>query len=139
MFDLATRALPWLALGLLGACAAVSEPAREEELPEVMISGLVMFNQGQAYVSAARVLVPASGQFVSCGNIAPRSRCATGFPEQRYSGNPIEITWSQGGSIFSTGELQLSLPDEVIEAGQATVQVWIMGPGSAAAELAAKP
>ncbi len=102
-----------------------------------MINGLELFNFGQAYVTAVRVLVPATGQFVSCGNVAPRARCASGFPEQRYSGNPIEITWSEGGNIHSTGELRLELSEDVIDAGEAVVRIYITAPGSAAAEMAA--
>ena len=132
------RRLTWvLTAVVIGGCAALTEPLEVEDHPEVMIGGLVILNQGQAYVTAARVLVPATGQFVSCGNIAPRARCATGFPEQRFSGNPLEITWSQGGEIFSTGELRLDVPADAIESGHARVRIWIMGPGSAAAEIVA--
>ena len=102
-----------------------------------MVSGVVMFNQGRAWVSAARVLVPATGQFVSCGNIAPGARCATGFPDQLYRGYPVEFTWSQEGGIHSTGELNIDVPAEAIESGRASLRVWIMGPGSAAVEVVA--
>jgi uncharacterized protein YceK len=124
---------------LLGGCALLQRNNPGDDLPEVMIHGMELVNHGQAYVSAVRVLVPVTGQFVSCGNVAPRGRCASGFPEQRYSGNAIEITWSEGGSIYSTGELRLELPDTVIEAGAAVVWIHLTGPGSAAAVLVPVP
>ena len=98
-----------------------------------------MENRTTAYISAARLLVPATGQFVSCGNIAPGTRCATAFPEQRYSGNAFEISWSQSGNIWSTGELWLEPSAELLEAGEAWVRVIIVGPGSAGAEFTAPP
>ena len=108
-----------------------------DNVPEIVVSGVVVLNQGRAWVSAARVLVPATGQFVSCGNIAPGARCATGFPDQQYRGYPVEFTWSQEGAIHSTGELNIDVPAEAIESGRASLRVWIMGPGSAAVEVVA--
>lgn len=123
---------------LLSGCAGTGG-GETRAATEVTIGGVTIFNQGQGWVSAARVLVPATGQFVSCGNIAPGAACATGFPEQHFSGNPVEITWSEGGAIHSTGELRLDLPLEAVESGAARVQVWLLGPGQAAAEVVAVP
>jgi hypothetical protein len=120
---------------LLAACAGGPRPADTDKLPELLITGLVMENQTSSFVSAARLLVPATGQFVSCGNIAPGSTCATGFPEQRYTGNAFEITWSQAGNIWSTGELRIEPPATLVDAGEAWVRVVIAGPGSAGAEF----
>lgn len=127
--------LPALCSAVLAGCAGVPQPAEPEDLPELSISGLVIENRTTAYVSAARLLVPVTGQFVSCGNIAPRTQCATAFPEQRYSGNAFEVTWSQGGNIWSTGELRIEPDAELVEAGEAWVRVVIAGPGSAGAEF----
>jgi hypothetical protein len=128
------RVLFMLAWALAG-CAAAPAPAEREDLPELLIGGLVMENRTTAYISAARLLVPATGQFVSCSNIAPGTACATAFPEQRYSGNAFEITWSQSGNIWSTGELRVEPPAELVEIGEAWVRVVIAGPGSAGAEF----
>ena len=137
MIDASKRLAITLMLVVMGGCAALTDSSGRGDVPDVMIGGLIVLNQGQAYVTAARVLVPATGQFVSCGNIAPGARCATGFPEQNYSGNPLEVTWSQGGNIYSTGELRPNVPEDAIESGHAQVRIWIMGPGSAAAEMVA--
>jgi len=90
-------------------------------------------NQTQMWVSAVRLLVPVTGNFISCGNISPGSLCSTTFPEANYTGNPVEITWSQGGQIYSTGQFVLQLPDDLDVERSAVVRVVIAGPGSAGA------
>jgi len=101
----------------------------------VQIQGLRIENQTMMWVSAARLMVPITGGFVSCGNIAPGAMCSTGFPETEYGGNPVEITWSQGGQIHSTGEFEIIIPDSIDVDKPAMVQVIITGPGSAGAAL----
>ncbi len=113
----------------LAACSAMAV----DRGPPIQISGMVIENQTQMYVSAVRLLVPATGNFVSCGNIPPGSMCSTTFPESAYSGNPVEITWAQGGQIHSTGEVAIQLPADLEETKPAAVQVVITGPGSAGA------
>ena len=101
----------------------------------LQIKGMLIENHTNLRVSAVRLLVPATGNFVSCGNIPPGSMCSTTFPEANYSGNPVEITWSQAGQIYSSGEFVLELPVEIIENSPGLVRVVIAGPGSAGAEL----
>ncbi len=114
---------------LLSACAA-----RQPDW-DLQISGLVMENQSLSYVSAARLIVPATGNFVSCGNIPPGGACSTLFPETGYTGNPVEVSWSQNGQIWSTGELTLNPGDAVLDEGRAVVMVVIAAPGAAGVQL----
>ena len=127
--------LKWLFTGLctllLMACASRSV----ESAPPLQIEGLVINNQTQMWVSAARLLVPVTGNFVSCGNISPQSSCATTFPETDYTGNPVEITWSQGGQIYSTGQFVIQLPDDLDPDRPGVVQIIIAGAGSAGAMI----
>ena len=116
---------------LLMACA--SQPVGSTS--KLQIDGMAIENQTQMWVSAVRLLVPVTGNFVSCGNISPGSKCSTTFPETSYTGNPLEITWSQGGQIYSTGQFVLQLPLEVDESKTAVVRVVIAGPGSAGADI----
>jgi hypothetical protein len=116
---------------LLIACA--SKPA--DQVTPLQIEGLVMSNQTQMWVSAVRLLVPVTGNFVSCGNIPPGSMCSTTFPETAYKGNQIEITWSQGGQIHSTGLFVLQLPADLDDTKPALVRVVISGPGTAGAAI----
>ena len=101
----------------------------------VLIDGLKIENRTMLPVSAVRVLVPATGGFVSCSIISAQSMCATTFPETAYSGNPIEISWSQAGQAYSTGQVELSVPVEIAAGVPAMVHIVIAGPGSAGALL----
>lgn len=120
---------------LLVGCASTAG----KTATSIDIEGLKIENQTQMWVSAVRLMIPATGGFVSCGNIAPGSMCSTGFPEIAYSGNPVEITWSQGGQIHSTGEFELIISDSIDADKPAMVQVIITGPGSAGAGLVQRP
>ena len=115
----------------LFACTTVPE----DETPPVQITGMVMENQTQMYVSAVRLLVPVTGNFVSCGNIPPGSMCSSTFPEAAYTGNPVEITWSQGGRIHSTGQFVVQLPSDLDNDIPAQVHIVISGPGLAGAMI----
>jgi len=118
----------------LAACAG-----RPETAVPVTVGGLEIHNQTGAWVAAVRLLVPDTGRFVSCGNIAPGASCATAFPGQAYTGQGLEVTWSQAGQIFSTGTLHL-VPDEaLVQAGTAQLLVVLSGPGTAAAMLVETP
>lgn len=134
MAEFASRPAGLLAVvALLGLLACASQAVTVA--PGPAIGGLRIENRGSAFISAVRLIVPATGNFVSCGNIAPGNSCATTFPEQRYSGNPVEVSWSQGGQIWSTGELSLQAGAEVRESGSALVQVVIIGAGQAGVVL----
>jgi len=121
---------------LLFACGAGSVTP---DPPPIQISGMLIENQTQMYVSAVRLLVPVTGSFVSCGNISPESMCSTTFPEAAYTGNPVEITWSQGGQIHSTGQFVMQLPGDLDENKPVVVRIVISGPGSAGAMIIQRP
>ena len=121
----------WAALLVPGACSLPGAAPG----PNLQITGTRIENRGQAWLAAVRVIVPVTGNFVSCGNIAPQGECSTSFPELAYSGNPVEVSWSQGGEIWSTGLLELQPDAAVRDAGAALVQVVIVGPGRAGVVL----
>lgn len=126
-----TRALTAFCILLLCACASSTTGA----VPPLQIEGAKIENQTDKAVSAVRILVPVTGSFVSCGNIAMHSMCSTTFPETSYTGNPVEITWSQAGQIYSTGQFNLRLPDDLEPGLPAMVHIVIAGPGSAGAVI----
>lgn len=92
-------------------------------------------NRATRPINQIRLLVPATGNFVSCGFIAPGASCASGFPAVNYRGDPIEISWTQGGEEWSTGEITLQPDEQVRQAGTANVLVVVLSPGSAGAVL----
>jgi hypothetical protein len=101
----------------------------------MQIDRMIIKNQTQAWISAIRVISPATGNFVSCGNIAPGSLCSTTFPQRAYTGDPIEITWSQAGQIHSTGLFSMEAPLVFDYTRPAAVQVVIAEAGSAGAVI----
>jgi len=117
----------YLCVSTMMACASTPD------ISSVQIEGMVIENQTQIWISAARVLLPSTGGFVSCGGISPGAMCSTSFPETAYSGEPLEVTWSQAGQIHSTGQFEMQLPDEPDNERAATVRVVIAGAGSAGA------
>ena len=125
--------LRFVLTGLGTLCLFACAVAYVDDAPPVQIAGMVMENQTKMYVSAVRLLVPVTGNFVSCGNIPPGSICSTTFPEAAYTGNPVEITWSQGGQIHSTGQFALQLPGDLDRNRPAQVHIVISGPGLAGA------
>ena len=120
-----------LCVFMLLACA----PGSVNRDSRLQIEGMLIENQTRMWVSAVRLLVPATGNFVSCGNINPQSMCSTTFPETYYTGHPVEITWSQGGQIHSTGQFVVQLPEDLDEDRPAVVRIVIAGPGSAGAVI----
>lgn len=102
-------------------------------MPNLLISGLVFDNKSSMTITAVRLLVPATGGFVSCGNVNAGTECSSTFPEREYTGNEVEVTWSQAGQIYSTGLFTIFLPDDLDPDKQAYVRVVIAGPGSAGA------
>lgn len=115
----------------LTACAGPTSVAPQP----LQVSGLVFENRSGSWVSAIRLLVPATGGFVSCGNVAPGAVCSTTFPHRAWTGDALEVTWSQSGEIWSSGSLNITPGEEVIEAGEAEVRVIISAPGSSGVTL----
>ena len=114
-------------MSLLLGCATVADTQR---LP-LMVGGLVFENRSQTPLTTIQLLVPATGAFVSCGHISAGNRCATTFPEVVWQGNALEVTWTQAGNNWSTGQITLSPDPDVLSAGSALVRVSVIAPGSA--------
>jgi len=118
-------------VGILLLSACTTGPVRHE--PVVQISGMVMENQTEMYLTAVSLMVPATGGFVSCGTITPGTSCSTTFPEVEYTGNPVEITWRQAGQIHTSGQFRLLIPTDLDKRRPAEVRVVISGPDTAGA------
>lgn len=99
------------------------------------IDGLTFENRSSSPINRIQLLVPATGNFVSCGFIAPGATCASGFPGVAYRAAPIEISWTQGGQDWTTGAITLQADEELRREGAARVMVVVLAPGSAGAIL----
>jgi hypothetical protein len=122
---------PGLFALVLSGCAAL--PAGPG--PALQIDGLDFENRSASPINSIRLLVPATGNFVSCGYISPGASCASGFPGVAYRAEPVEISWTQGGQEWTTGEITLQADEQVARSGAAQVMVVVLAPGSAGAVL----
>lgn len=129
--DLARVALAMLAVATLSACA--SSPG--EGGSGLAIVGLSFENRSTSPINGIQLLVPETGNFVSCGFIAPGASCASGFPGVEYRGQTMQISWTQGGEEWNTGEITLQPDETVRQIGAAEVKVVVLAPGSAGAVL----
>lgn len=111
----------------LSACAMVPGESGES----LVIDGLTFENRSQSPVDSISLMAPATGGFVSCGRIAPGARCAAGFPDVNYEGQPLEVRWNQGGADWNNEIASLQASEEVRMAGRAQVRVVVIAPGSA--------
>lgn len=121
------KLLVFALLAALASCAGVPEEAPAGPL---YIGGLIFENRSSSFISAIRLEVPATGGFVSCGNVAPGGICSSTFPHREWQGHPFEVTWSQLGQIWSSGAMTVTPAPSVIEAGEAEVRVVIPSPGA---------
>lgn len=86
-----------------------------------------MENRTEMFLTSVSLLAPTTGGFVTCGTIAPGSVCSTTFPDTGYSGYPIEITWTAGGQVHSSGRFTLQVPTDLDDNKINVVQVVISG------------
>ncbi len=120
---------------LLAACSnPVAQPAGTPVMP-LEIEGVIIQNLLAYPVTDVQILSLASGNFVSCGNIMQRSRCATTFPIRNYQRNPVQISWKERGTEYSMPPFVIDIPEGFSLDKAATIEVSIVGPGQAGAEL----
>ncbi|MEJ2535140.1 MAG: hypothetical protein P8008_06660, partial [Gammaproteobacteria bacterium] len=119
---------------LVAACAAPGTPVARSG-PLIEVDGLVFENRSRVPIQAIRLLVPVTGEFVQCGNIPPDGRCATGFPERVYSGSAVQVSATQRGTEWTTGEVEAVVAPELANGGLAQVWVIVIAPGSAGVQL----
>jgi hypothetical protein len=128
-------AFPCLLLISLLAPACSNIPRDIPEATGVVIEGAVIRNELTFPVTDVQLLVPASGNFVGCGNIMARSQCATTFPKRDYHANEVVISWKERGQPHSTGEFVIRIPEEFDFNRPARLEVIIFNEGQAGAKL----
>ena len=128
------------ALLWLWGCAATG-PGDEGEGVEpissgIEIVGLEIQNSLHTTVYDVMVLVPATGGFVSCGQVLARTSCSTSFPQTEYLGYPVKVSWrGRTGDTIETREQQLDLDAGLQPGMRAIVKVVLLSDGLAATLL----
>ena len=122
-----------LLLWLVTACGQV-QPAMQNT-PSIAIHGVIIRNDLVISVTDVQLLVPSTGNFVSCGNIMARSMCATKFPHADYYSQKVVVSWTEKGQSHSTGEFALKIPEWLDLTKPTRLEVMIFSPGEAGAKL----
>lgn len=118
------RAAALMAAGALAACASVGLA------PEWEVAGLVLRNQTDAPMHEVRVTVPKSGATALCDFVPARGECATTFPERRYGGDPVAVTWRHRGRDWTPAHFTVARPADGDPGRPANVLI-VLGEGGA--------
>ncbi len=103
--------------------------------PVLQISGVEIHNALPYSVQDVIILAPATGDFVSCGQILPESSCSTSFPARDYRENPLQVKWKEYGQLHSTSEFKLAAPQSARDGQSAYIRVDVFAAGEAGATL----
>ena len=127
-----------IAIALLGMLTAWGGGA--QQMPSVKVSGIdiagiIIRNALNYPVTDVVVEVPATGRFVGCGNILPRTECKTSFPKVDYRKNGIQVTWSERGESKATDEFVVEAPVWSKAGDSLWLEVIIYSTGLAGARL----
>jgi hypothetical protein len=122
-----------LQLFLLLACTSARE--KKPEPTGIEIDGVIIRNELAYQVTEVQLLVPLTGNFVSCGNITARSQCSTKFPNRDYYANEVIISWKEYGQPQKTGPFVIGIPDHLERGKPALLEVIIFNAGQAGAKL----
>ncbi len=126
-----------LIMSLTLAVACSSGPVLKDVVsgPLLQITGVEIYN-GLGYpVRDVVILVPSSGEYVSCGNVLPQSSCSTTFPARDYRDTTVQVSWTEQGEPHKTAEFKLEAPETAAEGESAYIRVEVFASGQAGARL----
>lgn len=139
---LCAKDLNWRGIAGLCGCAlllisCVSQPVPDDSAtgPELQIAGVEIYNGLPYSVQDVSILVPSSGEFVSCGHILPDSSCSTTFPARDYRESPAQVSWTEHGVPHSTKPFKLKPPPGAKSGQGAYIRVEVFASGQAGAKL----
>ena len=95
---------------LAAGCAVTPENAPQAAAPRLEIAGIEIRNELAYPVSEVRVLVSATGEFVTCSQVMGGTACQTSFPLRSYRGNAMRVTWVEHGEPQVLDDFVLKAP-----------------------------
>jgi len=122
-------------LWLLVACGSPLPRMEQGSGPLLQITGIEIHNALPYTVHEVTILVPESGDYVSCGQILPDSSCSTTFPVRDYRETAVQLNWKEQGEPQSTAPFILKAPASAGEGENAYIRVEVFAKGQAGAEL----
>lgn len=125
-----------LGSAILAVSCAADQAAKDRVTgPALQIAGVEIHNALPYSVQDVIILVPVTGDFVSCGQILPDSSCSTSFPARDYREKPLRVSWQEHGEPQSTAEFKLDAPASAIDGQSAFIRVEVFAAGQAGAKL----
>lgn len=89
------------------------------------IKGVVIVNNTSSDIDDIHLTVANTPRQVNVNRVLPMSEFATEFPAKRYEGNAVQLEWAQGGRIYSSKNITLSIPSESYQDQPVTVYLTI--------------
>jgi len=130
------RWLTWCGILFLATACATHPAAKQPAAgPGLQIAGIEIHNALSSIVQDVTILVPASGEFVSCGQILPDSSCSTSFPVRDYRESAVQVSWKEQGEPHSMPAFKLEAPATASEGQRAYIRVEVFASGQAGAKL----
>jgi hypothetical protein len=123
---------------LLAACASPSSRPGGTG-PVIAIDGVRIINKLAITVTDVQILVPATGNFVTCGAILRNTACSTSFPDRQYERKPVQVSWKEQGQAHATPNFVIEPPANLDPARPVWIEVVIFAPGQAGAKLIQQP
>ena len=93
---------------LMISCMALTK------IKPITVDGLAFRNNSSNLIENALLVVVKTNRFISCGPILPDKECSTTFPQKKYRGNHIIVKWRQNGKSWSSKELKIQIPNNVL-------------------------
>jgi hypothetical protein len=131
--------LAWMVTLTVCSCGGTAVKSLTPSAPAIEIHEVVIRNLLPYPIKNVQILAPATGNFVSCGNIFQQSQCSTTFPVANYSETPVQISWTEWDAPRSMPPIGLNVPEAFEFDRPATIEVTVYSPGQAAAKLIQEP
>lgn len=117
------------------ACATQHDGDKPLTGPVLQIAGVEIYNGLTYSIHDVSILVPSSGDYVSCGQVLPDSSCSTTFQVRDYRENPVQVQWTEHGEPQSTKPFTIKAPENALAGQDAYIRVEVFAPGQAGAKL----
>ncbi|MFY8349420.1 hypothetical protein AAEU29_02645 [Pseudoalteromonas sp. SSM20] len=80
--------------------------------PTLTVSGLAFYNDANSTIENIKLTVVESAKMVSCNLVEPQSYCGTGFPQARYQGADLVLSWQTSQGQIITRPVLLKQPQK---------------------------
>ncbi|WP_163833595.1 hypothetical protein [Spartinivicinus ruber] len=98
---------------LLTACSHIETTASEQQTSPT-VNEIVIQNDTGEPIDQVKISVQNINGFFNCSQILAGSICLNKFSDRTYQGNPIEVSWIQHYEPWTSGQIWLTLPSQIM-------------------------